>query len=642
MKTVAPYIELVCAFAAAALWYTQGGAVWYAGDWPGPWPLALLGLGWLCHFAWAGLSQHPTWRDMLVALFLLSAWVGVWTAYDPGPAWAKFWLVVGAVGLLYAVAHQPDLSHLYGALACFGVLGVALSAYFFMTNDWAANPPKVEALGALGQQVSARLPQLTAHRMHPNVVGGMCAMLSPFYIPLIVLGRGDAASHVPRPIRWGLPVLWALAMGVTVLTLAVTTSRGAWLGAVGALGLWAMWRVVGGWAVRRYGKGERAWNARLVAVELLLIAAVITAAVALPLVLAGQLPGTEALRSRLDMLRTSSLLARDYLFSGAGLGTFEALYSVYVLLILVPYATFSHNMFLDLVVEQGLLGLLSYLGLVAAGAVFALQRLRWASRGAGWVLEAGLASLAVILLHGHVDDVFYGSRALLLGFASLGLIWAAGRTVAPEGANGPPVRRGFWPYLGWGAVALVILLAFGGIVWRPATAMWHANMGALAQSRVELAAYDPKHPDSPTLDQVRQSADPSAAEQSFAHALEWDAGNATARQRLTAIALSRGDYEMALTHAQAAWDAGHRDEVTRLLYGDALAATGQPENAARVVRGLEWGEQRLKTQAWYRYWASGDYRRAADAWSAVVLLNPDNAEATRWRDEALRKAGSNR
>ena len=639
MRLVLPYVELACALAAAGLWYTQGGAVWYAGDWPGPWPLALLALAWISHFAWAGLSQHPTWRDILVALFLYSAWVGVWTAYDPGPAWAKFWLVVGAVGLLYAVAHQPDLSHLYGTLACFGVFGVVISAYFFMTNDWSANPPKVAALGALGQQISSRLPQFAAHRMHPNVVGGMLAMSLPLYVPLIVLGRGDAASHIPRPLRWGLPLLWTLAAGVVALTLAVTTSRGAWLGAVAVMGLWAAWRIVSGWATRRYGSSDRAWTARLVAVDVLLVVAVIALAVALPLVLSGQLPGTEALRNRLDMLRASSSLARDYLFSGAGLGTFDNQYSVYALLILVRYATFSHNMYLDLVVEQGLLGLLSYLGLVIAGSVYALRHLRRATRSTGWMTEAALASLAVILVHGHVDDVFYGSRALLLGFVPLGLIWAAGRTIALQRVDRRASRRGPWPNLGWVAVTVVILLALGGIVWRPVMGMWHANLGALAQSHVELAAYDPKHPDNPTLDEVRQVADLSTAEQSFTRAIESNAGNATARQRLAAIALSRGEYEGALTHTQAAWDAGNRDDVTRLLYGDALVAAGQVEQAARVVRGLQWAGSRLLTQAWYRYWVNGDYRRAADAWGTVVLLNPDNEHAAQMQAEALKKVG---
>ena len=248
----------------------------------------------------------------------------------------------------------------------------------------------------------------------------------------------------------------------------------------------------------------------------------------------------------------------------------------------------------------------------------------------------------MILIHGHVDDVFYGSRALLLGFAPLGLIWAAGQTIAPQRVDHRATPRRFSSYLGWAAVAVVILLAVGGIVWRPAMGMWHANMGALEQSRVELAAYDPKKPIDPTLDEVRQSADLSAAEQSFARALELDAGNATARQRLAAIALSRGEYDAALAHTQAAWDAGHRDDATRLLYGDALAAAGRVEQSVRVVRGLEWAERRFMTRAWYRYWVNGDYRRAADAWGAALMLNPANTEAARQQAEALKRAESNR
>ena len=65
-----------------------------------------------------------------------------------------------------------------------------------------------------------------------------------------------------------------------------------------------------------------------------------------------------------------------------------------------------------------------------------------------------------------------------------------------------------------------------------------------------------------------------------------------------------------------------RDVVTRLVYSDALAANGRPEAAAKAVAGLTWAEPRLLGQAWFRYWLNQDYRRAADAWQAVLLLNP--------------------
>jgi predicted Zn-dependent protease len=156
--------------------------------------------------------------------------------------------------------------------------------------------------------------------------------------------------------------------------------------------------------------------------------------------------------------------------------------------------------------------------------------------------------------------------------------------------------------------------------------------------RVELSLYDYNHFDSPTLDQIRQGADLSTAETLFTQALALDPGQVTARTRLAGIALSRGKHAQALTHAQAAWDAGHRDRVTRLLLGDALIATGKVEAGVELVRGLAWAEGRLDLQAWYRYWVNGDYHRAADAWRAVAQLNPENSHAIYWIKEAEARA----
>ncbi len=58
-----------------------------------------------------------------------------------------------------------------------------------------------------------------------------------------------------------------------------------------------------------------------------------------------------------------------------------------------------------------------------------------------------------------------------------------------------------------------------------------------------------------------------------------------------------------------------------------MVAQASVEEAAAVARGLEWAESRLNGQAWYRYWVSGGWQRAAYAWRAVLLLDPENAYA---------------
>ena len=57
------------------------------------------------------LDRHAPFQrtalDWLIALFLITAWVGYWAAYDQSAAWIKFWLIVSAVLLYYALSAQP-------------------------------------------------------------------------------------------------------------------------------------------------------------------------------------------------------------------------------------------------------------------------------------------------------------------------------------------------------------------------------------------------------------------------------------------------------------------------------------------------------------------------------------------------------
>ncbi len=625
-KSALPYLELACAVAAGGLWYTQGGAVWYAGAWPGPWPLILLAIPCLARLVIGGIPFRPGAMDIFLGLFLATAALGVWVANDPGPAWAKFWLVVGAVGLYHAMAHQPDELRLYGALAFWGVLGVALAAYFLATNDWAAYPAKAPILTALGRQISAWLPFLPGHRLHPNIVGGTLAMLMPVYVVLLNLAR----------VRWAR-VVWGMAVGIAGLAVLISTSRGAWLALGGTAGLWMAWRGLGWWTGRRFPQPGRAWQARLLALSGLILIALPVVVILARQVLASPLAVSGVLANRLDLMTSSWLLARDYIFTGAGLGMYQMQFSIYTLLIHVGYITHSHNLFLDVLIEQGLGGLFALGGLAVAGLVLGVRRLRDAAGNAAWILEAAMAGLVVILAHGLVDDALYGSRGLLLLFVPLGMLAAASTQQAVVDRRQPmPFRLSSAFY--FSLVALVALALALAIWWRPILGAWYANLGAVEQSRVELGHYSQWHFDNPTMDQVRRQNNLDAALMLLEQATQVDPANPTARQRLAAIFLSRGQYDQALAQVQAAWDAGQRDSVTCLLLGDAYAANGRPDQAVEVVRGLRWAEARLAGQAWARYWVSKDYQRAADAWAAVVALNPDNKQAAASQAEAARRA----
>lgn len=633
LKRALPYIELACAIIAGGLWYQQGGAVWYTGAWPGAWPLLLLAGLWLARLIVIGKPRRPSAIDLLLWIFLATAVFGVWAAYDPGPAWAKFWLIVGAIGLYYAVTHQPDRSHVYAALGLIGGLVLGLSLYFLMNSDWAAFPLKIPVLVELGRQLSQHLPILAGHHYNPNVAGGMLAALVPLYVPLVILSRSSSTRR-----RW-LSIIWIVAAVISLLTLLVTRSRGAWVALLSMAIVWAVWRGIGHWLQTRDRAPDKAWKMRLALMTIGSLLGAIVLAIAAALILNQHLPGFNSLANRLGLLRDSLLLVRDYPFTGAGLGMFEMQFSIYTLLIHVGYIAHSHNLLLNILIEQGLIGLVSFLGLIVAGLAVGLRTMRRGDRQTSWIVEASLASAGVILIHGLVDDALYSSRGLLLLLIPIGLIVAASRLPATVIDEGTAVsKRNPRTYRRELALAILALSLMGVIWWRPALVNWTANQGAIEQARVELSHYDQQHFDNPTLDQVRQRNDLDEAMSWFNQALAIDPTNGTALRRLAAIQLARGQYVAALANMQTTWDAGQRDSVTRMLLGDAEVANGQVDQAVEIVRGLPWAEARLEGQAYSRYWVNADYRRAADAWAAVVKLNPANTAAAAQQAEAERRA----
>jgi tetratricopeptide (TPR) repeat protein len=406
------------------------------------------------------------------------------------------------------------------------------------------------------------------------------------------------------------------------LALLLTISRGAWTGLMVAGALAVAW-----WLTERLDlTARRLWVfAALVAFGGL---AGILAIVGIPALRAVTLESF-ALTNRLNIFAQAALLVRDYPFTGCGLGSFALVHSTYALLIHVPILAYAHALLLDIAVEQGILGAVAAMVVWGGAGWLGLRELSKTEEPRS-VLAAGLLSLPVLMIHGLVDDAVYGSWFVPLLWVPAGIVMATlrdrtlGQTVASR------KRR-----LVMGGTLGVALLLFSG---RRLAAAWYADLGAVAQTLVELPPYDYNRFDDPTLDQIRQREDLAVAEAYFERALALDPGQVTARTRLAHIALGRGEYKAALEHTQSAWEAGHRDRVTRLLLGDALVAQGRLEEAVAVVRGLEWAESRLNGQAWYRYWVGEDWQRAAYAWNTALILNPQDAYAAAWVEQAEERA----
>ena len=195
--------------------------------------------------------------------------------------------------------------------------------------------------------------------------------------------------------------------------------------------------------------------------------------------------GSGALTAALDrpdrvaLYRESAFLIGDYPFTGVGLGgQFAMLLSRYVLLIQVPFLTYSHNLYLETWLQLGLPGILAVAWLVTAfiGSLASLPQVRQRSLGQGTAM-----GVLATLLHGLVDarqfvDAWTGLPVLVL----FGLHAAL---VAP--AETAPLRRRARV---WTAVAVTgLLISVGAATW-PFSAAWQANLGAVRQGQSELGA----------------------------------------------------------------------------------------------------------------------------------------------------------
>ena len=577
-----------------ALWYVSRGAL-------GAWPLAIG----LLPAAGRLVRRQPIWPstpfDGLLILFLFTAGVAVWAAYDRPAAWGKFWLIVGATLLFYALARQPQAQRwrLAGLWALFGV-GVAF--YFLLTHDWQAIPAKIEAFNRLATRWSAWRPAFTAHDLHPNVAGGLLALSLPWQMAVIARAwRGRRGWWVGAASVGGM---------LTLVGLLLTTSRGAWLALVAGLAVWVAWAVTA-WLRRR----GAAWVARAWAILALLLLAAggvwLGSAPEQAAALADRLPGPASAGSRLDLMRDTWALVKDVPFTGAGLGAFPGWYSHYVRVIPHFYLIHSHNIGLDIWLEQGPWGAAAWLVLLAGAIWLILKDGPRLTPNALW-RGAWLASMTVLLAHGGVEDALYGSRAALLLWVLPGMALSeAGGEAAIIGRGGHGQAAAWWTAAALGVGFLLLLAAT-----QHGPAAWWANRGALAMARVELANFP-----AGLWSDGSEAARLDSAESLFQHALSLQPDNPTAHYRLGLMAGLRRDWRSAAAHLALAYQQAPGRRGLRKSLGYAYAWLGEEEKSAELLRAIPEASDELAIYAWW--WPTQGYPElSAPAQAVNRLLNP--------------------
>lgn len=544
----------------------------------GLWIILVALLPWVARLVSGGFPFQRSSLDWLIAIFLITAWIGYWASYDRTTAWSKVWFIVLGVLVFYALSAQPRQNRA-GISTILFAMGVGVSIYYLLTHDFAAAPRKLEFVNALGLGIMGVRPQTGWTPIHPNYVAGIVALTVPFVLYTIWEGLQSRE-------RFSLPYVLLIAAGLAVagIALLMATSRGVFLAMAGGAGAVFLLKLI---YARRAWQGNRFILFLALVIYLCVIVALLYAG---PARTAGGVTGSSYYGngSRAELFSSSLNLVADYPFTGGGLGSFPGLYSHYLLNIPFDYLPNSHNLFLDVAIEQGLIAGLAFLILYLAGLWIVLDSIV-TERGIPVFQLLIVFSLIAAMVHGMVDNYLYNGVGAVLSLFLVGLSVSTGQEAALSPTPGAkPVRVAQ-------VSGMAVFIVAGVLAFLPSIrSMWHANLGAVQLSKVELHQFPSANWD---LDFSLTRLD--TPEASLRSALELDPANRTANHRLGLIAMLRGDFLSAAGYLETALEQSpeHRGIIKSLGY--CYTWLDNVEKARPLLEEIPEARSELEVYVWW-------------------------------------------
>ncbi|HLF26789.1 MAG TPA: tetratricopeptide repeat protein [Anaerolineae bacterium] len=555
------------------------------------------------------LSRHPslTLLNFFMLLFALTAVLGVLAAYDPSLSLGALSAIFASVALYFLMAHLPR-SHaaLYRIGSLTLLVAILFGLYFITQYGYQDYPEKGGIIARLGQ-LTTLLPNLNGFTPHLNAAATFLEAAAPLGLALVAMSRTRA-----HRIAFGLGAL------VVLYAVFLTASRGAWLALAATSGV-ALALVVLARLPHRLANILVGLGVAAIAVGLLAVFALGP----------DRLPFLSSTFSRASdrglLFQNSLRLAGDYAFTGAGLGdTFAMVYARYSLLIFVPYLTYPHNLPLSVWLNQGLLGLIALGGIVATFYRFVNHTRRQAQPSP--LFHGAWLGVTATLLHGLTDAPQYADSHWVMPmlFVCMGLAIASGR-LALRDVPQTPITNLSNPFVSKrliviGAVAAIALIALFN---RPIRAAWYTNLGALEETRGELA---------PDLADAQRDAHFASATASYQNALAIDPDGSNAQRRLGNLLIGLDRFEEAAPLLEAAFKRESPYQATVKGLGLAYVWLGRTEEAARVFFALDdLGAMAEELMTWGSYHSEQSRPLlAAHAYQTVYAMYPDSDNLDVW------------
>ncbi len=396
-------------------------------------PLAAFGLIALIWLARAWTTGKLTVLTPLdLPILILLAWLPVSYAVSAYPwlSLPKIYGVLLGAAFFYAVVNQVETRRdLAWAIFVLVLVCIAIAIAGLIGTDWAQS--KIVSASFIYDRLPhfvQGIPRSIAGGFARNGVGGTLTFIVPLLAALATF-KSKVESQKSKVNELGtrgwllITDNWLLftalvwfALALSLVTLALTQSRGGILGA--AVGLLAV-------ATLRLAQG-RFWRERRFAWVI-----VVGAVVLIGVMVAGQ--GTAliefllrmdarggTLASRLEVWQRGVMMVQDFPFTGIGIGTYNNIaHALYPFFIAAPdeIVAHAHNNLLEVAVDVGIPGLVAYVALLTGFVVSALRAYRA-------TIDSGVRALIVGLGFGMLAHQVFGlTDAFILGTKPGVLMW---------------------------------------------------------------------------------------------------------------------------------------------------------------------------------------------------------------------------
>jgi O-antigen ligase len=566
-------IEFICISLAVVLWSLSSGFTWQ--------PLIIAIAPILVEISAGKSPLVRTPFNLPIAIFLLTAVVGVWAAYQPEAAWTKFWLLLTSILFYYLLSRQSvDNLWIVAGIVC--LLGFGAGIFFFLSNDWGLQPQKFQFLSQIGIAWMRIRPNLGLKT--PNELTGIVVLAMPFSIALTL--------ECWRKKTYFMTLLFGLMAVLILVTILVSASRGAWMALGATAGLWIVWEMTGR-LTKRFPDSCR---------SLFVFSSGLIACLAVGYIWTSvhgrlnQIAIGEANASitdqRFHLFWSAIELIKDVPFTGNGLNGFPGLYSSYIAINPNYIKGSSHNLFLDASLEQGILGGLMLLW-IYCGSIFWLAT-RPFPTAHPTLRKAILASLLIITFHSLVDDIVYLTMYIPLLFFMPGMAVGLKFSTCPD----PGVIR--WQRSRLQRLAVPMLLTFGllliglMIFRKPLLSALYTDLASVGMAKIELSNF-------PTgfWDDGQQANLLSPVEVLFNKAVTYEPANPHAHYRLGLIAMLKRDFPTAVDQLEVAIlsDPDHRGIIKALGY--AYLWNGEYAAAHSLLSRIPESNQEIGIYTWW-------------------------------------------